>query len=160
MPDSGVASAVSVWPPAAARVVGMAGVLARNNCFASGSAAHDRTMTARQKQCRAGASGAGVFAAAEVAVLGVVGGVVAHRLDGADLGVGALDGVAGGDLVDPGFDVRTLGDVDAEQIDIAQPRVGGDVGDAVFVAGDIGVAGEPVFIQVEQPVHFGAVAGV
>src|SRR6185437_16102465 len=63
-----------------------------------------------------------VFAAAEETVLGVVGGGVAHRFDGADLGECALDAGARGNRFHPFLDVRARLQAHGQKVDIAQPR--------------------------------------
>ncbi len=121
-----------------------------------GSAAHDKTMTARKPRrcCQTCA----YSPPPEETVLGIVGGGIAHRLDGGDLGERALDAVARSDLVDPGLDVRALGEVDRQEFNVTQPGEGGDIGDGVVGAGDISLGGEPLLVEIVELDRLGAIA--
>lgn len=70
----------------------------------------------------------------------------------------AFDGVPRGDLVGPGLDRRIFAGIDREQFEIAQPWPCRDVGDRIFVSGDIRMPGQPLFTEIEQLDDLRAVA--
>src|SRR5262245_60716975 len=85
-----------------------------------------------------------VVATAEEAVLLIVTGRFAVRLDGGDLGERGLHGGALGDGVEPARQIGVVFPLHAPGIVIARPREGRDVGDRILVAAEIRHLGEPL----------------
>src|SRR5579863_1685156 len=79
-----------------------------------------------------------VAAAVKEAILLIVVCRVAVRLDGADLGERGFYRGALVDRLEPAREVCIVVPLHALHVVIAGPREGGDVGDGIFAAGDIG----------------------
>src|SRR5262249_58412865 len=90
-----------------------------------------------------GTSRPGVAAAIEEAVLVVVGGGLAVRLDGADLGERGLHRRALVDGVEPAREIGIVLPLHALGIVVARPWEGRHVGDGVILAAEIGHLAEP-----------------
>src|SRR5262245_41733319 len=91
-----------------------------------------------------------VAAAAEEAVLLVVGGGFSIRLDGADLGERSLHGRTLSDGVEPARQVGVVLPLHTPGVMVARPREGGDIGDRVLVAAEIRHLGEPLLQHLEE----------
>src|ERR1700730_1951631 len=79
-----------------------------------------------------------VFAAVEEAVFLIVVGGFAIRLDDGDLGERGLHRRPLVDRLEPAREIRIVVPLHALDVVIARPREGGDVGDRIVVAAEIG----------------------
>src|SRR5262245_43772279 len=104
-------------------------------------------------------SGPGVAAAIEEAVLVVVGGGLAVRLDGADLGERGLDRGALVDGVEPAREIGIVLPLHALGVVVARPWEGRDIGDGEILAAEIGHLAEPRFQHLVEALDLRRVAG-
>src|SRR5262245_65539908 len=101
----------------------------------------------------------GVAAAIEEAVLVVVGGGLAVRLDGADLGERSLHRRALVDGVEPAREIGIVLPLHALGVVVARPWEGRHVGDGVILAAEIGHLAEPRLQHLVEAPYFRRVAG-
>src|SRR5262249_3741772 len=101
----------------------------------------------------------GVAAAVEEAVLIVVRGGLAVRLDGADLGERGLHRGALVDGVEPAREIGIVLPLHALGVMVARPWEGRHVGDGVILAAEIGRLSEPRLQHLVEALYFRRVAG-
>src|SRR3984893_4079545 len=113
--------------------------------------------TGARKSARA-TSRPGVAAAVEEAVLVVVRGGLAVRLDGADLGERGLHRGALVDGVEPAREIGIVFPFHALGVVVARPWIGRDIGDGVLLAAEVGHLAEPRLQHLVEALYFRGVA--
>src|SRR5262245_7597671 len=130
----------------------------RTRCRASPPWAKKMGVAAPVESVDAAALRPRVLAAVEEAVLVVVGGGLAVRLDDRDLRECGLHGGALRDGAEPARQVGVVVPLDALRVVIARPREGRDVGDGVLVTAEkLGLA-EPLLQHLVEPLQLRGVA--